>query len=87
MMAKETDVVAALDAMMKACGLRGESGSEDLFWILLEAMQNVADDKWDTVEQSHKEGLCYDARFLLAEAIIEAVDNGEGPRYVHDAPN
>jgi hypothetical protein len=69
----EARILEAFDAMMKACDLHGERGTAELFWVLSEAMERVAEDKWHVVERSYKEGLCYDARFLMAEAIIETM--------------
>ena len=62
----------ALDALMGACGFVGESGSERLFWVLRDAVQMVADE-WHVVEQSHKDGLCYNVNALLSDAIAEAL--------------
>lgn len=63
----------ALNSLMKACNLQGESGTEKLFFILNEAIDDV---DWNIVEQRHKDGLCYDVNCLLAEAI----DNALGER-------
>ena len=57
---------------MGACGFVGESGSERLFWVLRDAVQMVADE-WHIVEQSHKDGLCYNVNALLSDAIAEAL--------------
>ena len=62
----------ALDALMGACGFVGESGSEGMFWVLRDAVQMVADE-WHVVEQSHKDGLCYNVNALLSDAIAEAL--------------
>jgi hypothetical protein len=62
----------ALDALMGACGFVGESGSEGMFWVLLEAVQNVADN-WQIVRESHQDGLSYNVNALLSEAIAEAL--------------
>jgi hypothetical protein len=70
LMAKETEreINAALNALMAACGIAGESGMERMFWVLQEAVQTVADN-WDIVERSHEDGLCYDVNALLSDAI------------------
>ena len=62
----------ALDALMGACGFVGESGSEGMFWVLLEAVQKVADN-WQIVRESHQDGLSYNVNALLSDAIAEAL--------------
>jgi hypothetical protein len=70
---KHEAIHAALNSLMKACGLdNSESATEVLFGILEDAVLNVAD-QWDeVVEQSHRDGLCYDVNALLAQAIDRA---------------
>ena len=72
-------VYSALNQLMAACGLQGESGSEALLDLLEEAVGNV--DR-DIIEQSHADGLCYDVNWLLVEALTEARprhNDGRGP--------
>jgi hypothetical protein len=57
---------------MGACGFVGESGSEGMFWVLLEAVQKVADN-WQIVRESHQDGLSYNVNALLSDAIAEAL--------------
>jgi hypothetical protein len=56
----------ALDDLMQACGLSGESGSETLFHALSDATKEL---DFSIVEQSHRDGLCYDVNALLADGI------------------
>jgi hypothetical protein len=65
----ERKIDAALSALMHACGFKSESDTERLFWILFEAVMNVADQWDDTVERSHKEGLSYNVNALLSNEI------------------
>lgn len=62
----------AINQLMKACGLSGESGTEELFLILENAVAAV---DWGIVEESHEEGLCFDVSCLLAEAIVAELDD------------
>ena len=66
---QQTKIHAALNQLMKACDLSGESGTERMFGILSDAIDNV---DWSIVEQSHRDGLCYDVNCLLTDAIIDA---------------
>jgi hypothetical protein len=58
----------ALNSVMTACGLVGESGTEILFDVLHEAIAGVHKEWW-IVEQSHNEGLGFDVNALLADQI------------------
>jgi len=84
----ERKIDVALDALMGACGFVGESGTERLFCVLYEAVEHVADN-WDIVDQSHKDGLCYNVNAMLSSAIAEvlaarrAPDGGAGLRGRH----
>jgi hypothetical protein len=69
----ERKIDAALDALMKACGFTGESGTEAMFWVLHKAVQDVASN-WNIVEESHEDGLCYDVNALLSGAIAKALE-------------
>jgi hypothetical protein len=60
---------AALNQLMAACGLTGESGTERLFMnVLCPAIGQVEAD-WDIVDDSHAQGLCFDVNAMLADAI------------------
>jgi hypothetical protein len=72
---------AALNGLMAACELQGESGTETLFGLLYDAVGNVSDE-WHIVDESHDEGLCYDVNCLLADAIEEALGHMD-----HDEPS
>jgi hypothetical protein len=58
----------ALNTLMDACGFTGETGTECMFEILEAAAQDVRD-QWREVEDSHKDGLCYDVNAMLAYAL------------------
>lgn len=74
---KQTEVINnALDTLMKACGFQGESGTEELFDALSVAMENVQNE-WHVVEQSHKDGLCYDVNHMLARALVKELSERE----------
>jgi len=47
---REIEPRFALNDLMKACGLSGESGSETLFHVLSDAIDEA---DWSIVEQSH----------------------------------
>jgi hypothetical protein len=46
---QERKIDVALVALMKTCGFTGESGTEAMFWILHEAVQDVASN-WHIVD-------------------------------------
>ena len=65
----------ALGDLMVACGLgRSESGTEIFVGVLADAVGGV---DWSVVEQSHKDGLCFDVNCLLAEEIEVALRRQE----------
>jgi hypothetical protein len=66
------EIHKALNQLMTACGLSGESGTEKLFMVLSDAVK-AAEVKWGVVEQSHEEGLCYDVNALLADEMVKAL--------------
>ena len=66
-MTRKSKIYHALNDLMKACGLSGESGTEILAAALREATSDP--DMWETLKDSHREGLCYDMNQLLAEAL------------------
>jgi hypothetical protein len=67
MMTRKAEIYNALNNLMAACGLNGESGTE----ILASALRDSLDDMelWAIVKDSHREGLFYDVNHLLAEAL------------------
>jgi hypothetical protein len=67
----------ALNALMKACGLSGESGTEELYEILFDVIHDYDRKVRETVEQSHADGLCYDVNALLADAISDIISRRE----------
>ena len=74
----------ALNQLMSACGLCGESGTERLFPVLSQAVEAV-DVKWDSVVgQSHRNGLCYDVNGLLADEIASILKKKE--KLIREAP-
>ena len=56
---------AALNSLMVACDLNGESGTETLFDVLSQAIFGVHEEWW-IVEESHKNGFGCDVNSLLA---------------------
>jgi hypothetical protein len=64
--AEQKEIFDGLQKIMKACGLKGESGTELLFTILDRAVTSVAEQWDDVVGQSHRDGLCYDVNAWLA---------------------
>ena len=46
----------ALDEVIKLCGLQGESGTEEFYYML----RDILEDLDGTIEKSHEDGLCYD---------------------------
>jgi hypothetical protein len=88
---EEDDVLLirqALNQLMRACGLSGESGTEELFGVLQIAVQAVEEQWDDVVGQSHREGLCFDVNAFLAGRIaLELVRPKREVRYpTHNAP-
>jgi hypothetical protein len=87
---EEDDVLLirqALNQLMRACGLSGDSGTEELFGVLQVAVQAVEEQWDDVVGQSHREGLCFDVNAFLAGRIaLELVRPEREVRYQHNAP-
>jgi hypothetical protein len=73
MSATVEDIRAALNHLMKVCGLRGESGTEQLFYVLSEAMDNI-----EPGMIQDDAGLCLDVTWPLAGAIHEVLLNNGG---------
>jgi hypothetical protein len=72
----EEKIHKALDQLMSACVFSGESGTEDLFEVLSEAIRSVQN-KWDSVVgQSKRDGRGYDVNALLAEEIAKGCKSG-----------
>ena len=61
-------VRGAINQLMAACNLQGESGTETLLYRLEEAIDNV--DR-SIIEKSHEDGLCYDVSWLIAESLVD----------------
>jgi hypothetical protein len=59
----------ALNQLMAALSLEGESGTEALFLILEAAVAKV---DWSVVERRRQDGYGIDVNWLLTNAIIEA---------------
>ena len=79
-------IYTALNSLMAACDLVGESGTEILFGVLSEAVARV-DEQWLIVENNQKNGLCYDVNALLAdqmEAALARDTQEEGPVQSYD---
>ena len=66
-------IYKALNDLMLACGLHGESGTEIFLGVLADAVENV---DWSVVEQSHRDFLGFDVNGLLAEEIEKALKRG-----------
>jgi chemotaxis regulatin CheY-phosphate phosphatase CheZ len=73
------DIKKALNALMKACGLSGESGTEQLYEILSGIVLERDLEIRATVEESHANGLCYDVNALLADAVAEVLSQTSDP--------
>ena len=59
-------IYEALNHLLKACDLTGESGTEVLFDLLSEAVDELDQ---SIITRSHEDGLCYDVNALLADGI------------------
>jgi len=75
------NIHAALNELQKACGFGlSESGTAKLFAVLTYAIEACQDEWEDTVEESYKNGSCYDVNALLAghiEKILVASTENE----------
>lgn len=76
-------IVAALDTLGDACGLsRSESSTERLFLTLATAFNRKNAKEMERIrDDSHKEGLCFDMRYPIAEKIEEALDHFKYPMF------
>jgi hypothetical protein len=83
-MRDKLEIYHALGDLMSACGFSGESGTERLFPVLLEATEAV-DVKWDSVVgQSHRQGMSIDVNGLLADEIASILKKRE--KMIREAP-
>jgi len=64
---RKSEIYRALNELMAACGLNGESGTEKLAVVLRDILLDK--NMWRTIKASHAEGLFYDVNALLAEAL------------------
>ncbi len=60
----------ALNEVIKLCGLQGESGTEEFYYMLRE----ILDELDGTIEASHKDGLCYDMCAAISRKLSEHVN-------------
>jgi hypothetical protein len=78
-----TNTRAALNALMKACGLSGESGTEQLYGLLSGIILEYDEQIRRTIRDSHDEGLCLDVNALLADLLVAAVDEANAATAAH----
>lgn len=71
------DIFDALNGLMAACGLQGESGTEELYSMLGSACEEL--DAEGVLEESHQQGLCYDMNAALAHKLAKRL-LGDLPR-------
>lgn len=67
---ERTPIDLALADLLKACGLAGESGTEQLYLWLAHA----CDELIDVIPESHAEGLCYDMNAALSGKLAEYIE-------------
>lgn len=68
-------IYAALGDLIKACGYdRSESATEDFYYLLCEAVDELD----GTIEESHKEGLCYDMHSALDCTLQDILEKRSG---------
>lgn len=68
-----TPIDKALTALLEACGLRGESGTEQLYYWLQTACHELE----GTITTSHAEGLCCNMNAALADKLAEYVASAQ----------
>jgi hypothetical protein len=80
----EAEIYKALDQLVTATGLTGDSGIKRLLKILSDTAGSFLS-QYDSivVEQGNRDGVCYDPMALLADEIATAVK--EPPRKVETA--
>jgi hypothetical protein len=70
---EQTEIKRGLNTIMKACGFdQSESSTEAFFEILDSAVGSVAEQREAVVEESHRDGLCFDVNAMLAREIAKA---------------
>jgi len=74
-MRERTPVEKALQQLLEACNLQGESGTEELFYML----QRATIETEHEIEESHSEGLCIDMTMILAEALERYIFEAHEP--------
>jgi len=63
-------IYAAVNNLIKVCGFGpGESGTEEFYY----ALRDVIYDLEGTIEESHKEGLCYDMCAAIAGELAKRI--------------
>lgn len=63
----------AFDLLMDAFELKGESGTEQLYYFL----RNMVDELEGTIEESHQEGLCYNMAAAMAGTLQQYHDKAQ----------
>lgn len=61
------EIMDAMNALLAACGLSGESGTELLYYWLADAVEALD----GTIEASHEQGLCYDMNAAMADVLTQ----------------
>jgi hypothetical protein len=79
----ERNIYDALNALMRACGLSGESGTEQLYGLLSGIILEYDEQIRRTIRDSHDEGLCLDVNALLADLLVAAVDEANAATAAH----
>lgn len=64
----------AVSNLINACGFKGESGTDEFYYLLQEAIDSLD----GTIEKSHEEGLCYDMSSAIAHAIKDILNKQSG---------
>lgn len=65
----------SLNELMAACGLSGESGTEELYDMLGRAVEELEIE--GVLEDSHEQGLCYDMNAALAHKLEKYLTNNQ----------
>jgi hypothetical protein len=70
----EAEIWKALYVLCKACDLRGESGTDHLLHVLLEACKRVKRQDYNrVVKRSYRDGLGFDVTYLIIDRIVEVM--------------
>jgi hypothetical protein len=65
----------AVENLMKSCGdFKGESGTEEFYHLLKQAVKNVNND----LKRSHRDGLCLDMVHALSSELSKLLDEANG---------